>query len=471
LKTRRRGNAATQQNATTTGRPRVVIVRPTDVETDSRAKKLALSLDRLGYDTTVLGRSGNGKRREGTLGGAHVTLLVPQSRLRGKPRRLIRSPLAAGRRYEARVNSLFQRLERNLDARLRGLDREGAYLWYAAQRDFRTTYGRELVAQAPDIIHVHDPRLLPVAFRAAGRIQDRHQRPCAVVYDSRENFAGVPAENITLARYHHTLLRNEARLAPRLAAVLTVSQATADALAARLRLKHPPTVVLNAPVEGGSPATDHTRSLRADAGIGPDTPLIVYPGAATRPRGVDTMIEALPLLPEVHAALVVVPFPHPRAEELTALATSLGVADRLHLLPPVPADAVPDYLAEADIAVSPILTGPANHEAALPNKLFEMLHSRLPIITSNIKAMSAFVTEHRLGVVFQSGDATDLARAVKEVLADPTPWTDPRNRDTLQHQWSWQAQEEPLQAAYHRVHPTTAAPDTGPYPQVRVDWA
>ena len=449
----------------------MVIVRPTDVDTDSRAKKLALSLDRLGYDTTVLGRSGSGKRREGSLGGAHVTLLVPQSRLRGVPRRLVRSPIQQGRRFEKPVNARLQRIEKKVDAWLRKVDREGAYLWHAAQRDFRTTYGTEIVRLAPDIIHVHDPRLLPVAFRAAERIESRHARPCAVVYDSRENFAGVPDENIPLRRYHHTLLRNESRLAPRLAAVLTVSQGTADALTDRLQLARPPVVVLNAPVEGGTAGPDNPRSLRADTGTEPGTPLIVYPGAATKPRGVDTMIEALPLLPGVHAALVVVPFPHPRADELTALAESLGVADRLHLLAPVPADEVPGYLGGADVAVSPILAGPANHEAALPNKLFEMLHSGLPIVTSDIRAMSAFVVEHELGVVFRSGDAVDLARAVSEVLADPARWTNSHTRAQLMHEWSWEAQELPLGQAYNRVRPTPAMPESGPFPPVKVSWA
>jgi len=472
VKIRRQALAAeARTDPAATGRPKVVIVRPTDVDTDSRAKKLSLSLDRLGYDTTVLGRSGNGKRREGSLGGAHVTLLVPQSRLRGKPRRLVRSPISRGRRFEPRINGMAQRLERRVDAWLRKVDREGAYLWHAAQRDFRTTYGSEIVRLAPDIIHVHDPRLLPVAFRAAARIQSRQARECAVIYDSRENFAGVPDENVTLRRYHHTLLRTESRLAPRLAAVLTVSQGTADALAGRLRLGRPPVVVINAPVETGTPGADSTRSLRADTGTEPGTPLMVYPGAATKPRGVDTMIEALPLLPGVHAALVMVPFPHPRAEELTALAHSLGVADRLHLLPPVAADEVPGYLGEADVAVSPILTGPANHEAALPNKLFEFLHSGLPIVTSDIRDMSEFVREHHLGVVFRSGDAADLARAVTEVLADPGRWTNREERATLVHEWSWEAQEVPLGDAYRRVRPTAATPDNGPFPPVKVVWS
>jgi len=454
-------------------RPLVVLLRPTDVETDSRAKKIALSLDRIGYDVLVLGRSGTGARREGRLAGARVRLLVPQSRLRGTPQRLVRTPAVTWRRWERPINTRLQKLEKALDARLRGWDREGAYLWHAAQRDFRTTYGGELVRLQPDVIHVHDPRLLPAAFAAATKVGSRTGRPCQVVYDSRENFAGVPDENVSLRNYHRQLLRMERALAPRAAAVLTVSQDTASALQQRLALPNRPTVVLNAPVAGAAPVglpSGQLRSLRADCHLDEHVPLMVYPGAATAARGVDTMVEALAHHSELHAALVVVPFPHPRATQLTQLAARLGVAGRLHLLPPVPADQVPGYLSEADVAVSPIRRGPANHEAALPNKLFEMLHSGLPIVTSDIAAMSAFVREHGIGVVFRSGDAADLAKAVTEVLHDPGRFADPQRRAELVRTWSWQAQEQPLATAYAAVATPGARHTDQEFPPVSVHW-
>jgi glycosyltransferase involved in cell wall biosynthesis len=448
-------------------RPLVVVVRPTDVETDSRAKKVAISLDRLGYDVVVLGRSGSGARQEGHVGGARVVLVPPRSRLRGRPHRKVRLPSPL-RRVERAVNIRLQRAERHLDARRRARAEEGRYLWSAAQRDFRTTYGTEIVRLEPDVVHCHDPRMLPVAFTAAAQLLERTGSAPAVVFDSRENFAGVPAENVEMPTYHEELLRAEAELAPRLAGVLTVSDDTADALHARLPLAERPTVVINAPVAGADVPAG--RSIRADCGIADDVPLMVYQGAATAPRGTDTMIEALVHLPGVHAALVVVPHPHPREREMRSLAGRLGVADRLHILAPVPADEVPAYLAGADVAVSPILRGPPNHEAALPNKLFEMLHSGLPVVTSDIRAMSAFVREHRIGVVFRSGDAEDLARAVREVLADPSPWTDPRQRAELVARWSWQAQEAALGALYARVVPPGPAHLGDLFPPVHVEF-
>mgnify|MGYP001796344112 FL=1 len=84
--------------------------------------------------------------------------------------------------------------------------------------------------------------------------------------------------------------------------------------------------------------------------------------------------------------------------------------------------------------------------------------------------MSEFVREHHLGVVFRSGDAADLARAVTEVLADPGRWTNREERAKLVHEWSWEAQEVPLGDAYRRVRPTAATPDDGPFPPVKVIW-
>ena len=457
--------------------PRVVLVRPTDVTTDSRAKKIAVSLARHGYDVTVLGRSSTEERRHGTVGQAAVLLTPPRSRVRGRPASYLRLPLGRpGRVVQRRVNLALQRAERRMDNALRRrVDRQGSYLWHAAQRDFRMTYGSELLNLRPDVVHVHDPRLLPTAFVVAATRRERGGQ-CRVVYDAREDFAGWHDDNVTLVRYHEKLLAMEQRLAKSAAAVLTVSDGIAEALTARLALPQPPAVVLNTPALDDAEPAAGRRSLRADAGIGPDVPLLVYPGAATEPRGVDSIVAALTALPGVHLALVVVPFPHPRAEELMGLAGVHGVADRVHLLPPVPGQEVPGYIREADVAVSAILHGSDNHEMALPNKLFEFLHAGLPMVTSDIRAMAAFVREHRLGEVFRAGDSGDLAAAVRRLLAAPGDYADADARRALAERYSWQAQERVLVEVYGRVAPVpgeveAARPSiSGPYPSTEVVW-
>lgn len=460
--------ASSPRDRSNASRPLVVLVRPTDIETDSRVKKIAVSLARLGYSVTVLGRSGTGHRRKGHIGGADILLVPPRTRLRGTPQRVVRLP-ARLRRLETRANRILQRLELKTDRRIRKLDSSGAYLFHAAQRDFRTTYGSELVRMQPDVIHVHDPRLLPVAFAAGRRIESRAGRRCHVVYDARENFAGVLETQESLPRYHTKVLAAETRLAPRTAAVLTVSDAVADAIAARSTLPHPPTVLMNAPVQREFPADQSgLRSLRADAGVPDGAHVLVYPGAASRARGVDTIVQALVFLPSVHAVLVVVPWPHPRAEELQELADGLGVGDRLHLVPPVSADDVPRYLAGADVAVHAMLGGIPNHEMAMPNKLFEILHSGLPMASSNVRTMAAFVREHDMGDVFTAGDPRDLARSV-QLLLDRSSGQPPTPDPELVGRFSWQGQETALAEAYSRAA-SVVATESQDFPLLDAHW-
>jgi glycosyltransferase involved in cell wall biosynthesis len=449
------------------------MVRPIDLDPDSRVKKLASSLYRIGYDVTVLGRSSTSQRCTGKLGGVSLLLVPPKSRLRGVPKRVVRLP-ARARRVEKFVNKALQRAEvkahqRYLAARTAngGNEVDGRYIWWRVQRDFRTTYGPEIIRLRPDVIHVHDPRMLAVAMRTAARLARLTGVKPALVFDSREDFAGLPDEIIRLPKYHQQLLRRERQVVPRLAAVLTVSDDTADALQKRLGLATRPTVLVNAPPLTSRPSK---RSIRDDAGVPADAPLVVFAGGLNKHRGVDTLVKALPELPGVHAVFVAVPFPHPREPELVEIAERLGVTDRLHFVAPVPSDEVGSYIADATVGISTTPGGASNHDTTLPNKLFEMLHAGLPIVTSEIRAMSRFVEENKIGVTYHGDDPVALARAVQEILADPSPYTDPERRAALSARWNWQAQEDVLAEAYGRVVAPTGIRDKGPFPPMTPDW-
>jgi glycosyltransferase involved in cell wall biosynthesis len=129
---------------------------------------------------------------------------------------------------------------------------------------------------------------------------------------------------------------------------------------------------------------------------------------------------------------------------LRELARTLQVQQRLRFVPPVPSHEVPAYLAGADVGISPILGDDASYDMALPNKLFEFVHAGLPIVTSDVAAMSRFVRENRLGNVFRQGDAGSCAKAVSDLLADP-PTADTAH---LRRTYSWQGQEQGLVDVY-----------------------
>ncbi|MBD3785254.1 MAG: glycosyltransferase, partial [Micrococcales bacterium] len=290
----------------------------------------------------------------------------------------------------------------------------------------------ELRRLAPDLVHVHDVHLLDAVATAfpAGP-----GRP-AVVYDAHEYVADLAVSGARTRRAVDAwaaLERDRIGTADR---VVTVAPGIAERLRADHRLDHLPAVVYNAPLRW--PDVHASRDLRAEAGVGPDVPLAVYSGAVSPARGLDTVVRALVEVPDLHLAVVAVPFPHPMAPALAALAEHVGVEDRLHLVPPVPSHEVPAYLAGADVAVSPIRGDSASYDMALPNKLFEFVHAGLPIATSDLREMSAFVRAHGLGTVFAQGDPAACADALRAALATHP---DAGVLERLREEFAWQGQE------------------------------
>jgi len=517
----------------------VVLFRANAIDTDSRAKKFSMSLARLGYDVVVL----SAEPDRSVTPPRHLTACGPDGEVRvrviGVPiptthRDLHRYKVAHRRRRSLKVVDWTPKDEyvtrvRELQARVRAagrgtprwaLARAGLLLrrarwrtqwamdvghrvawrrWDAVRvrstvlattrgtlpeiEDYATAFAPVLDGLTPDVVHAHHPLVLGAAVRAARRRRAAGGR-CLVVYDAREDFAGLPVQEQGHPRRHAVLVREEARYIGEVDAVVTVSEPIAHTLARRYRLRRRPAVVLNAPVEEpdrapGGAAVRNLPTVRQVIGLADDVPLLIYSGAVSRARGVNVLVEALADLPGVHAVVVPVPHPHPQLPALQARAAALGVADRFHVAPPVDQDHLLQYQSGADLAVFPIRTGSANIEQALPNKLFESLHAHLPVVTCDAALVGAFVREHDLGEVFSFGAggestapdperdraaAADLARAVRRALDHPRDLGGARWQELRRH-YSWQGQEGAIRDLYGSLvtPPTPDGIDVEPF--------
>ena len=481
--------------------PAVVLLRMYDVRVDTRGKKVALSLARAGYDVTMLSLSPDAEPHEYDLGGLVrvVAVAVPfthrdRERVARAARREHRPRTVGFGSAEEGVRSVarsYQRIEQTraaspgaagrvrvaalragvLLARARTHGQQltddvvgtGWRVWDRAAptvtvrpswrrsfpqvRDYEDAFGPWLDRLAPDVVHAHDPWALPVAEAARERAAAAGRRRVRVVYDARENWAGMPPEERAAPRLHAALLALESEFVRQADGVLTVSEPIADTLAERFRLPRRPVVLLNAPVARDLAAD--APGLRQAIGLPSEVPLLVYTGGISDARGLDVLVRALGRLPRAHLAVVPVPYPHPAEAGLRALAAEVGAADRLHVVAPVDAEALVPFVAQADVGVHPLRAGSPNHEMAMPNKLFEYLHAGLPLVVSEVRSMAEVVRREHCGEVFRDGDADDLARAVRAVLADPASYRE--GRAGLVARLSWQGQEPALWAEYARI--------------------
>lgn len=311
-------------------------------------------------------------------------------------------------------------------------------------RDYADAFAPVLDRLEPDVIHAHHPFILQTALRAARR-RGATGHDCAVVYDARENFAGIPDGERGSSRRHAVLVRQEATTIRDVDRVITVSEPIAEELRRRYELPLTPSVVLNVPVRVARSAAPTVRQV---IGVDADSMLLVYSGGVSRARGIETLVDALTELPDAQLAVVAVPYPHPSMPALLSRAEQAGTADRIHVTGPVSQRDIATFLSGADVAVHPLPGGSPNHDQAMPNKLFEYLHAALPLVVSDAKLMAHFVREHEVGETFVSGDPHSLASAVKRLVSAPPSKA---HLAATAERYSWQGQEALVLKVYDEL--------------------
>jgi glycosyltransferase involved in cell wall biosynthesis len=148
--------------------------------------------------------------------------------------------------------------------------------------------------------------------------------------------------------------------------------------------------------------------------VGAASRVVLHHGALAPERGIEVIVAAIeaPALAAVHAAFLGSGVLESPLRDLAS-----RPASRVHLLPPVPPDELPAWIAGADAGVMPIAPTTLNHRLSTPNKLFECLAVGRPVITADTPAIrSAFDGEVAL---VPPGDPDALAAALLSLLEDP----------------------------------------------------
>jgi len=147
---------------------------------------------------------------------------------------------------------------------------------------------------------------------------------------------------------------------------------------------------------------------RAMLGIA-DAPTILTVGALIPRKGQALVIEALTALPGVHYHLAGAGEEEARYR---ALATRLGVADRVHLMGPVANADLPMLYRAADVVVMP------SASEGLANAWVEAIACGTPIVISDAGGAAELVTSPTAGRIVPR-DPEAIAAAISDILAAP----------------------------------------------------
>lgn len=397
----------------------MVLMITQDVEITRRILQEAHTLQDAGYDVRILTRSESSKDHRGEVESIPVEWVAVSGR-------------------DRRFKWLY---------RLAGVERgtQTAALWsvLSGRHTFTMRATPRAVRYKADVYHAHDLNNLEVAYKAA-RVTDAR-----LVYDAHELFSEMANRWVRLKRGAWSRL--EKRLLPQAGLSITVNELIAEEMARRYNAPLP-LVLLNCPDPPAAfdPSAHHdliSKRLHLD----PSRKIVLYQGWMSEGRGLENLVRAAGLL-DAGASVVFMGYGDYQASlEKLAAAESPG---RVYFLPSVPQRDLLAYCASADVGVIPYQAVDLNNYYSSPNKLFDFIQARVPVVASDLPFLRKVIAGHDIGVVARLNSPQTYAAALNSVLALPDGGVQLRaNLAAVAPQYTWATQARKLVDAYARLLP------------------
>ncbi len=168
-------------------------------------------------------------------------------------------------------------------------------------------------------------------------------------------------------------------------------------------------------------------------------PNVLFVGRIQPLKGVDIAIEALRLVSDRHARLVVIGGPsgsqgEAEIERLRNLAVERGLADRVHFIPPVDRPQLAEFYQSADAVIMPSRSETFGLVAA------EAQACGTPVVAAAVGGLPFIIEDGKSGLLVAGHDPVDYAAALDRVLTD-TDLAAALSAGALEHseRFSWDA--------------------------------
>ena len=359
-----------------------------DLVTDNRVHKVAMSLQKMGFEPVLIGR-------------------------------LLRQSHAVERDYQTH--------------RMKLLFRKGSMFY--CEYNLRLFF--YLLRSEVDVFVSNDLDTLPANYLAS-LIKNK-----PLVYDSHEYFTEVP-ELIGRPVVKAIWTWLEKRLVPRVDAAYTVCDSIAEVYRDLYKVDFK--VVRNLPVclATETIADPMTSSHR----ISNSSKVILYQGALNLGRGVGTAIRAMQYLEGVELWLA---GDGDLTSQLKELVVEMKLESKVKFLGRLPLHQLHEVTLQADLGISLEEDLGLNYRFTLPNKLFDYIQAGVPVLVSNLPEMRHIVEYYQIGTIAETYQWKAVSELMKSVLFDSEKnelWK--ANLKIAAKELCWENEEVVLKRVYER---------------------
>jgi glycosyltransferase involved in cell wall biosynthesis len=304
-----------------------------------------------------------------------------------------------------------------------------------------------------DVFHVHDLPLSDVAAAIARKTGSR------LVFDQHEfysNWIVNTAHYNTVAGKIVKRLSNwkkyEKKNLLKADIVITVEEPLRKIYIEETGIDPGKIIIL--PNTPSSAIFDHTKTDHTLAEKYKNNFVIFYAGHIDILRGINTIIEALPLLRDSVPGIKFVFAGHFTGKYYDPLSyiEKLGVSDLAEYLGFIKLSELPSYIAASDVCihVPPAISLEVNSSVA--TKIYQYILMRKPIIVGQARMMKELVENNRLGLSIKESDPADLAEKVKLLYSSPALLKEfSENADRIAAKFTWEETSKPFIEHYKKL--------------------
>lgn len=170
---------------------------------------------------------------------------------------------------------------------------------------------------------------------------------------------------------------------------------------------------------------------------------LIYTGGVQMGRGIQFVIEAIPeIVRQLPDFLFVVVGDGYAREQLNKIIAEKSLDKYVLWVGWVEHSELYEYIKACSAGIIPHIV--TDHvDTTIPNKIFDYMGCGIPVISSNSRPLQRIIDEEECGLIFESGNASELAKAVISTITISNDYGI-KGLETIREKYNWQVEEKRL---------------------------
>jgi len=140
--------------------------------------------------------------------------------------------------------------------------------------------------------------------------------------------------------------------------------------------------------------------------------IILYQGVVNLGRGIEWMIETMPLLDNYVFYVI---GDGDILKELKEKVKKMHLTDKVIFTGQIPFEKLPEYTAHADIGINLLENWGLSYYYSLPNRIFDYIREGIPVLATDFPEIRKIITHYNVGTLINNFDPQYLASTIKRM--------------------------------------------------------